>query len=139
MKDRIRAAFRDFGRGEPGTLVALLAPDVAYTVIGTTALSGTLHGPDQVLTRLLRPLAAALATPLALEIVSTTAEGDRVVVEARGRATLVSGAPYDNTYCFVFRFNDAGQIQYLTEHWNTWHAYRQLFNNFEVEPAHPLD
>jgi hypothetical protein len=31
-----------------------------------------------------------------------------------------------------------GEIQYLTEHWNTWHAYRQLFNNCEVEPAHPV-
>ena len=118
MKERIRAAFRDFGRGEPGTLVALLAPDVAYTVIGTTALSGTLHGPDQVLTRLLRPLAAALATPLAIDIVSMTAEGDRVVVEARGRATLLSGAPYDNTYCFVFRL--AGdRVAEITEYLDT--------------------
>jgi len=52
--------------------------------------------------------------------------------------TTIRGKPYENTYCFVFRFNDDGQIQYLTEHWNTWHAYRQLFNNFDVEPAHPL-
>jgi hypothetical protein len=41
-------------------------------------------------------------------------------------------------YCFVFRFNDEGKIQYLTEHWNTWYAHKVLFNNFEVEPAHPL-
>ena len=53
--------------------------------------------------------------------------------------TTVNGKQYENTYCFVFRFDDDGRIQYLTEHWNTWHAYRQLFNQFDVEPAHPLD
>ena len=36
------------------------------------------------------------------------------------------------------RFNDVGKIQYLTEHWNTWHAHNVLFNNFPMEPAHPL-
>ena len=30
-----------------------------------------------------------------------------------------------------------GRIRYLTEHWNTWHAYNVLFNNFPMEPAHP--
>ena len=61
------------------------------------------------------------------------------VVRNRPSAHADQGKQYENTYCFVFRFNDDGKIQYLTEHWNTWHAYRQLFNNFEVEPAHPLD
>ncbi len=32
----------------------------------------------------------------------------------------------------------AGKVQYLTEHWNTWYAHRVLFDNFPVEPAHPL-
>lgn len=70
--------------------------------------------------------------------VITLADGDYVVRQQTFRATTLRGKPYENTYCFVFRFNDSGQIQYLTEHWNTWHAYRQLFNNFDVEPAHPL-
>ena len=36
-----------------------------------------------------------------------------------------------------WEFNSDGLIQYLTEHWNTWHAYNILFNNFAMEPAHP--
>lgn len=39
--------------------------------------------------------------------------------------------------CFVFRFDDAGEIAYLTEHWNTWQAHRVLMNNYEVQPARP--
>jgi ketosteroid isomerase-like protein len=65
------------------------------------------------------------------------ADGDYVVRQQTFRAKTVHGKQYENTYCFVFRFNERGEIAYLTEHWNTWHAYRQLFNNFDVEPAHP--
>jgi hypothetical protein len=35
------------------------------------------------------------------------------------------------------RANPLGETQYLTEHWNTWHAYNVLFNNSPMEPAHP--
>ena len=118
MKQRVHAAFVDFGRGNPGTLLELLAPDVTYTVIGTTALSGTLRGRDEIVARLFAPLAAALATPLVIEIESMTAEEDRIVVQARGRATLVSGAPYNNVYCFVFRI--AGErVAAITEYLDT--------------------
>jgi ketosteroid isomerase-like protein len=65
------------------------------------------------------------------------ADGDYVVRQQTFRAKTVKGKQYENTYCFVFRFTERGEIAYLTEHWNTWHAYRQLFNNFDVEPAHP--
>ena len=30
------------------------------------------------------------------------------------------------------------RIQYLTEHWNTWQAQRVLMQNFEVQPARPI-
>jgi ketosteroid isomerase-like protein len=66
------------------------------------------------------------------------ADGDYVVRQQTFRATTVRGNRYENTYCFVFRFNAAGEIAYLTEHWNTWHAARQLLDRYEVEPAHPL-
>ena len=65
------------------------------------------------------------------------ADGDYVVRQHTMRARTHGGQDYTNVYCFVFRFNPQGKIQYLTEHWNTWHAHNVLFNNFEIEPAHP--
>jgi ketosteroid isomerase-like protein len=65
------------------------------------------------------------------------ADGDFVVRQHTMEAKTLGGKDYRNVYCFVFRFNPEGKIQYLTEHWNTWHAHRVLFNNFDVEPAHP--
>ena len=70
--------------------------------------------------------------------VVTIADGRYVMRQQNMTAETKLGQHYANTYCFVFRFNDAGEIAYLTEHWNTWHAFRQLFHNFDVEPARPL-
>jgi ketosteroid isomerase-like protein len=66
------------------------------------------------------------------------ADGDWVVRQHTQHSTTLGGQPYRNVYCFVFRFNAEGKIQYLTEHWNTWYAQRVLFDNFPVEPARPL-
>jgi ketosteroid isomerase-like protein len=65
------------------------------------------------------------------------ADGDWVVRQHTMHAKTHRGRDYTNVYCFVFRFDDQGRIKYLTEHWNTWHAYNVLFNNFALEPAHP--
>ena len=72
------------------------------------------------------------------EDVIMLADGDYVVRQQTCRAKTVHGNDYANTYCFVFRFDDDGKIVYLTEHWNTWYAHHVLFDNFHVEPAHPL-
>ncbi len=71
------------------------------------------------------------------EDVVVLADGDYVVRQHTMYAKTHGGRDYCNVYCFVFRFDDAGQIAYLTEHWNTWHAHNVLFNNFPMEPAHP--
>jgi ketosteroid isomerase-like protein len=65
------------------------------------------------------------------------ADGDYVVRQHTFSAKTLGGQDYRNVYCFVFHFDAAGKIAYLTEHWNTWHAHNVLFNNFELEPAHP--
>jgi uncharacterized protein len=117
-KQRLRAAYADLSRGNPQTLLDLLAPDVVYTVIGTTRLSKTFRGRDEFRQRLAVPLIASLATPLVLDIHGLIADGDHVAIQAAGRATLQSGAPYNNTYCFVFRFVGE-RIAEVTEYLDT--------------------
>ena len=116
--ERLRGAFAEFSLGNPAPFFELIGPDVVYTVIGTTSLSGTFRGRDQLLEQLFAPLGAALATPIVLTLHDTTVDGERVVVQAGGRATLRSGAPYDNTYCFVFRFADSRIVE-VTEYLDT--------------------
>ena len=54
------------------------------------------------------------------------ADGDVVVVEARGRAALKAGGNYNNTYCFVCEFNAAGKLAQVTEYMDTDLAVRVL-------------
>lgn len=56
-----------------------------------------------------------LPTGLQPEILSVTAEGDRVVVEFEGRATTFTGTPYHNQYCMVFTLKD-GRIKQVNEY-----------------------
>lgn len=117
-KALVRRAFEDFSRAEPSTLGALLSPDVVYRVIGTTAVSGTMRGTQQLFERGIQPLTSALATPLAIRIDRLVADGDVVTLQGEGTSTLRSGAPYDNTYCFVLRF-EGDRIAEVTEYIDT--------------------
>ena len=46
------------------------------------------------------------------------AEGDHVVVEARGNNVTKAGLPYNNAYCFVVRLTD-GKLREITEYMDT--------------------
>jgi ketosteroid isomerase-like protein len=46
------------------------------------------------------------------------AEGDYVVVEARGSNTTKTGVPYNNAYCFVIWLSE-GKLQEITEYMDT--------------------
>jgi ketosteroid isomerase-like protein len=45
-------------------------------------------------------------------------DGDFVAMQAHGEARAKTGRPYNNTYCFVFRFRD-GKIAEMTEYLDT--------------------
>lgn len=71
------------------------------------------------------------------EDVVEIAEGPWVVRQHTMRTKTRSGRNYTNVYCFVFRFGPDGRVRHLTEPWNTWWAERVLFENWDLEPAHP--
>lgn len=56
-----------------------------------------------------------------LKICGTTAEGDRVAVEAEIKAELKNGKSYRNTYHFLFLFRD-GKIYHTKEYNDSAHA-----------------
>ena len=60
------------------------------------------------------PVVAAVVPPLRFEIQSLTIDDERVVAQALGHATTRAGAPYHNTYCFVFRFAGESVAQLIS-------------------------
>ena len=54
---------------------------------------------------------------LAYQVLSLTAEEDRVAAEVLARGTLTNGERYENSYVFMFRVRGA-QIASIAEHFN---------------------
>jgi ketosteroid isomerase-like protein len=117
-KELLRHAFTEVAKGDSRPFVELLADDVRWTVIGSTAWSGTYEGKKAVLDELLRPLARQLHGRTIIAAHRFIAEDDLVVVEARGRNSTTAGVRYHNEYCWVFRLAD-GRVRELTEYADT--------------------
>lgn len=117
-KQLMEQIFSELSQGNSRPFVERLADDVRWTVMGTTPWSKTYHGKQAVLTDLLGELRARLADRYRATAQLMIAEGDRVVVQARGQATSKSGIPYNNEYCFIYRITDE-LIHEVTEYLDT--------------------
>jgi len=115
LMQRICAAL---AAGDAAPLRAAMAEDFSWTVMGSTAWSGTYRGREAVLRDLLAPLVAQFADRYTNAAHNFVAEGDQVVVECRGRVATRTGGRYDNSYCWVCRFED-GKLRTLTEYLDT--------------------
>jgi ketosteroid isomerase-like protein len=117
-KQLIQNIFSELSKGNGKSFVESLADDICWTIIGSTKWSGTYRGKQAVLNELLKPLFAQFADQYTNTAHRFIAEDDYVVVECRGRVTTKSGAPYNNTYCWICRVAD-GKLQELTEYLDT--------------------
>ena len=117
-KQLLQNIFSELSKGNGKPFVESLADDICWTIIGSTKWSGTYRGKQAVLNELLKPLFAQFADQYTNIAHRFIAEDDYVVVECRGRVTAKSGAPYNNTYCWICRVAD-GKLQELTEYLDT--------------------
>ena len=117
-RDLVRRMYDELSNGNSRLLVELLADDVSWTVMGRTKWSGTYRGKAAVLKDLLGQLTARLEGRYRASAHRILADGDYVVAEARAQAVTKRGAPYDQEYCFVFRFED-GRIHEVSEYMDT--------------------
>jgi ketosteroid isomerase-like protein len=95
--------------------IASLADDAKWTVTGQYSWSRTFTGKQSILNDLhghVRSLLVERARTIAHRFI---ADGDHVVVEAKGDNVTRTGARYDNDYCLVFRLED-GKIKEIREY-----------------------
>jgi ketosteroid isomerase-like protein len=95
--------------------VASLADDATWVVTGQYSWSRSFTGKQSILNDLhghVRSLLVERARTIAHRFI---ADGDCVVVEAKGNNLTRMGARYDNDYCLVFRF-EHGRIKEVREY-----------------------
>jgi hypothetical protein len=117
-KQLLQHIYSELSKGNSGPFLKNLAEDVRWTIMGTARWSKTYEGKQAILTELLGPLFAQFADQYTATAHRFIAEDDLVVVEVSGRVNTKSGKPYNNSYCYIFRFDD-GKIQEVKEYLDT--------------------
>ena len=117
-KDIVRSFYEAGNRGDFDACFEMVADDVTWTNIGTTALSGTYTGKAELMEKLLGPLFGQLEAGISSTIDALIAEDDWVVALTSGSATTKDGRPYNNSYCQVIRLRD-GKFAEVKEYFDT--------------------
>lgn len=122
----VEDVFAGLADGEARPLVSAMRDDVRWTVTGTAPWAKTYAGRQAIVEELFGMLSARMAGRIRTIPERIVADGDIVVVEARGANTTVDGEPYENRYCFVIRVED-GKLAEITEYMDTALVERVLF------------
>jgi ketosteroid isomerase-like protein len=119
-KELMQEIFAAAGDPDPAVrdralFVASLADDAKWVVTGQYSWSRTFTGKEAILAELhghVRSLLVERARTVAHRFI---ADGDHVVVEAKGDNLTRTGVRYDNDYCLVFRLEN-GKIKEIREY-----------------------
>jgi len=133
-RELIEGIFDELARNNPRPFADALADDVRWTTPGSSVWSRTFAGKQVVLTELLAMVRAQLVERVRLTVLRILADGDCVVVQAKGQATTKKGKPYNNDYCFLYRIAD-GKIAEVTEYIDTALASSALEAPWATAPA----
>ncbi|WP_053238439.1 nuclear transport factor 2 family protein [Sandaracinus amylolyticus] len=108
-----RAAEGDFER-----FFAMMSDDCRWTISGTSRFSRSFATKPVILEQLIAPLRSRIEGAMRIAASRVIADGELVVVEARGDNVTKKGARYDNQYCFVMRF-EGERVAEITEYVDT--------------------
>ena len=119
-KKLIQDIFAAAGNPDPAArdrslFVASLADDARWVVTGQYSWSRTFTGKASILRDLHGHVRSLLVDPARTIAERFIADGDIVVVEARGNNLTKTGVRYDNEYCLVFRLEN-GKIREIREY-----------------------
>lgn len=113
----VQHVFDELAKSNPQPLLAHLADDFRFVIMGSGSWSRSYDGKETVLAELFAPLRARLGRITTIPV-RLIAEGDYVVVQAYGRNTTNDGKAYHNDYCNVLRLDD-GRITEWVEYCDT--------------------
>lgn len=114
-KKLIQQIYTDSANRSGTTFADHLADDVRWIVTGQYSWSRTFEGRDAVLNGLMGHFRSLFDVRPRTVAYNFVAEGDTVVVEAKGDNVTRSGLRYDNDYCMVWRIED-GRIRQIKEY-----------------------
>ena len=114
-KKLMERLFAGMAAGDRELFLETIADDVTMCVTGQNSWSQTLKGKASLLRDLHGHLRTLLVEPRRTVPFRFIADGDYVVVEAKGDMVTKAGVRYDNDYCLIYRFEN-GKIVEIREY-----------------------
>ncbi|MFF7755716.1 nuclear transport factor 2 family protein [Streptomyces sp. NPDC007971] len=116
--------------GDASVIHDSFTEDATWHYPGDLPLSKVWQGRDAIINDFLGSMGPILVPgSLDVELVSTIAEGDRVVAEWTSRAKTVHGGAYDNRCIGIYTVRD-GKIASVVEYADTRHVAAVLFPEY---------
>ena len=124
-KELLRRIYAALADGDSRPFLESLADDFRWVITGSNRWSRTYEGKHAVMTELVAVLRSKLEGRMRVSAERLIAEGDHVVVQARGHNVTRTGVPYENSYCNIFTLRD-GKIVEMVEYMDSDLALRVL-------------
>ena len=105
-QEYLETLFSYLGSGRSELFFEHVADNVEWTVMGTHPLAGAYHSKEDFLSHTFRRLNKILKDGVILKVKGTILQGDKAVVEMESLSTARNGKPFNNTYCWVLRFEE---------------------------------
>ena len=114
----MQGVFTELSHGNLEPLFSVMAEDIKWIWMGSGPLAKSFVGKESVVKELFASVHTALAGSYKVFPDRFIGDGDIVAIEHKGQARTVDGRPYNNTYCWVCRF-DGGKLIELREYMDT--------------------
>jgi uncharacterized protein (TIGR02246 family) len=114
-KDIVARAMAALAKGDSQPFYEAMADDCVWRPMCGGVWGKVHHGKRSSRDELFRPLHEQYAGTYTNTATNVFADGDTVIVEARGAVTLKSGGAYNNRYCFVIEMA-GGQMREVREY-----------------------
>jgi ketosteroid isomerase-like protein len=103
-----------FGKESFDKAFALVSEDFEIEVLPTSVNMPKMKLPRY--RKWLEPMVADLFTDFSMKVLETTAQDNRVMIEASSSAKTKDGRPYGMEYRISFKFNEQGKITLVKEY-----------------------
>ncbi|MFY0184701.1 nuclear transport factor 2 family protein [Stenotrophomonas sp. PUT21] len=110
-KRLVTDAFNRWAAGGSDFFNEMLAPDVVWTIAGSSPSAGTYRGREPFIARAVLPFVSRLRTPVRPSATRIWADGEHVIIHWSGNAVALDGKPYHNDYVWIFRMRDDRAVE----------------------------
>lgn len=110
-KEAVGKAFAAWAAGGQTFFDDMLAPNVVWTIKGSSPTARVLRGKQELIDGAVTPLSTRLQRQIRPTIRNLWAAGDHVIIEWDGEAVAKDGKPYRNSYLWIFRMQGGRAVE----------------------------